>query len=402
MKKLLYGTTALATAGLILGAAGSAKAQQEGEKKMSIEIHGYHQQWAVFNGGQDPNSPGGADIDLSTVDQKHNSEICFTGEMELEAGFAVGINVQMEANTSADQIDESYMYIESEKYGMLILGDENNAAYLLQVVAPDGGINHNQGDLTSMPNQGLLVTPQGWDLNNTTIDGTRFRFGGDNDSGKFTYISPRFAGFQIGASYIPNYESTGGDNNNSITRISLNNAQTTGGPGNANTSINEGAAVGLNYKGAFTGWGLQASAGYQYGNTVGKTAGGSADDLNAVGGGVQVNFGGLVIGGSYALVDGDKANGGKYDGQGYDVGVAYSFGPYKVGLTYMRGENDGINSDMRGDYLVLSSTYKIGPGVDLVGGVYGFDLDGENGAAAPGQVSDNDGWGAATAFKLSF
>jgi|APTNR8051073442_1049403.scaffolds.fasta_scaffold07279_4 predicted porin len=400
MKKLLYGTTALATAGMILSAAGSANAQQEGEKKMSIEIHGYHQQWAVFNGGQDPNSPGGADIDLSPLDQKHNSELCFIGEMELEAGFAIGINVQMEANTSADQIDESYMYLESEKYGRLILGDENNAAYLLQVVAPDGGINMNQGDLTSMPNQGLLITPQSFDLNDTTIDGTRFRFD-DNDSGKFTYISPRFAGFQIGASYIPNYEG-GGDNNNSITRVSVPGAQTTGGPGNAPSGINEGAAVGLNFKQAFDGWGLQASAGYQYGNTVGLAAGGSADDLNAIGGGAQINFGGLVIGGSYTWADGDKPNGAKYDGYGYDVGVAYSFGPYKVGLAYMRGENDGINSNNYADYVVLSGTYKIGPGVDLVGGVYGFDLDGENGSAAPGQVSNNDGWGAATAFKLSF
>src|SRR5512134_3916913 len=106
MKKLLYGTTALATAGIVAGIAGDASAAE----RLKLGLGGYHQQWVVFSNqdidGLEPNN-------YNSVDQKHNSEVCFIGETTLDNNLTFGVNVQLEANTDGDQIDESFMYVSS-------------------------------------------------------------------------------------------------------------------------------------------------------------------------------------------------------------------------------------------------------------------------------------------------
>jgi hypothetical protein len=398
MKKALYATTALATAGFF--ASGVAHAA-EGAERLQVEVHGYHQQWMVLNdiGLTDvEDGDGDRPFDLTPVDQKHNSEICFEGKYTLENNLTVGINVQLEANTSGDQIDESYLILEGDSWGRLIIGDENNAAYLLQVTAPHGGIAHNQANLTAAPNQGFVPLAQGMDSSDTTIDGTLLRFD-DNDSGKFSYFTPRFGGFQIGASFIPNFES-GGDNNNSISRID-------NAPGPGNNGAKNGYAIGANFKEKFGEFGLQASLGYLYGDIPPSSGGGGSSNLQAASGGLQLSFGGFDVGGSYTWTNGDKVTQGEesYDGYSYDVGVVYSVGPYKVGLVYMRGETEGLRanaSEQHADYLVLSSTYALGPGVNVIGGVYWADLEGEDGVAGANQIAKHDLIGGAVGVTLSF
>jgi predicted porin len=402
MKKLLLGTTALATAGAFLAVASDAVAQEHGDK-LKLSLSGYHQQWAVFNGATELEAVNGdKPFDASFIDEKHNSEVCFVGEVKLDTGITVGVNVQLEANTSGDQIDESYLYIGTDTLGRLIMGDENNAAYLMQVFAPDGGVNLNEGDvLLGPPQQGLFILPGDFGAD-TSIATTKFRFA-DNDSGKFTYISPRWAGFQLGASYIPNFETNGGDNNNSISRI-----DDAGGPGGTN-GMRDGYAVAVNFSEVFDGFGIQASGGYMYGDVAPAVG---SNDFSAIGGGLQLSFGGFTFGGSYITADGDRTGGATpttYNGDGYDVGASYAFGPYKVGLTYQRGENDGrtdLGSKQHLDAIVLSGTYRVGPGVNWVGGVYAVDADGEDnfvaGNAAATTVGKSNGIGAATGLKLSF
>jgi hypothetical protein len=396
MHNAVRGTTALATTCLIMTAA-PAKAADEG--RMQIEVHGYHQQWAAFMDGQDlEDGAGQKPFDTNFIDQKHNSEVCFEGKYALDNEFTVGINVQIEANTNADQIDESYLFVETASFGRFIIGDENNAAYLLQVTAPHGGISHQQGTLTGQPDQGLVILPADFRSSDTVIDSTLLRFD-DADSGKFSYFTPRLGGFQVGASYIPNFEN-GGDNNNSITRV-----DSAAGPGT--NGANNGYAIGANFTETFGQFGLQASLGYLYGDIPPSSGGGGSSNLQAVSGGVQVAIAGFDIGGSYTWANGDRVAAGpnSYDGFSYDIGVTYSIGAYKIGLVYLTGETEGQrdnSSRQFADYVVLSATYAVGPGVKLIGGVYGFDLDGEDGEAGPGEVSSNEGFGGALGFTLSF
>src|SRR3546814_8833431 len=47
----------------------------------------------------------------------------------------VGLDVQLEAETCGDQIDESYLWFQGD-FGKLVLGSENSAAYLMSYGAP--------------------------------------------------------------------------------------------------------------------------------------------------------------------------------------------------------------------------------------------------------------------------
>ena len=410
MNKYLLGTTALATAGLIAGMAGGASAANQGDNRIKVGVHGYHQQWGVY-ADQDIDSkatPGGASNRFKTnaVDQKHNSEICFTGETTLDNGITFGINVQLEANSdptpgsdsTGDQIDESYLYIQSDSMGRLILGDENNAGYLLHVTAPDGGISIDSGDMVS---DDFWQNLSGFSNFNTTLGTTNLRFG-DNDSGKFTYISPRFAGFQLGASYIPQFEPGGGDDNDPIYKSRGTNTDD-------KETQNEGYAVGANFKEDFGGFGVQASLGYLGANT-------SDNPLSAANGGAQFSFAGFTVGGAYVKAFGGSRtlndNGQEiteFDGDGWTAGGAYEIGPYKIGITYQRGVNSGFKGadggDVRLDQANISGTYQFGPGIRLVGGFFAYDSDAQN----PGCVTadcgagyNNDGWGFASGIKLGF
>ena len=86
----------------------------------------------------------------NTVDNKHNSEICVIGQTTLDNGLTIGVNVQIEANSEGDTIDESYLFLQSPTMGQVIVGDENNAGYLLHVTAPDGGVSLDSGDLCNI------------------------------------------------------------------------------------------------------------------------------------------------------------------------------------------------------------------------------------------------------------
>ncbi len=279
MKNFLYGTTALATAGLIAGVAGNAAAAD----RINIGVHGYHQQFLAAVDqhyqikGQDAS---GASQHTNLVTEKHNSEICFVGQTTLDNGITFGVNVQLEGNTSGDQIDELYLFVQSDSLGQIIMGDENNAGYLLHVTAPDGGISLDSGDLTS---DGFFVNP-GLTLFNTAINTTNLRFQ-DNDSGKISYISPRFAGVQLGVSFIPNFD-PGGDNNSSLK--------------NSGAQINNGWAGGINWTEDFNGFGVQLSGGYLWGDNAASSITGNDDNLNAYNVGAQFSYAGFSFGGAYA------------------------------------------------------------------------------------------------------
>jgi hypothetical protein len=361
-----------------------------------VGVHGYHQQWGVY-ANQDIDSkatPGGASnrFKTSPVDQKHNSEICFVGETTLDNGITFGVDVQLEANTEGDQIDESYLYVQSDSLGRLIVGDEDNASYLLHVTAPDGGISIDSGDMIS---DTFWENLSGFDYFSTTLGNTALSFG-DDDSGKFTYITPSIAGFQLGVSYIPQFEG-GGDNNSSVykSRIAGNNVV---------DRTRNGVAVGGNFTEDFNGFGVSLSAGWLGAQTSDK-------DLSAANAGAQFSLAGFTVGGAYVKAfqgtQSTDATGnelGQADGYGWTAGGTYETGPYKVGITYQYGENDGNRGSSGKPELQqanISGTYQFGPGVRLVGGFFAYDSqtqgrsDGTNGF-------DNQGWGFASGIKLGF
>lgn len=435
MKKILLATTALATAALVAGAAGDAAAQETTSKaaeKIKVGISGYHQQWGV-GVAQDIKDTGSNSIKTNPIDEKHNSEICFVGQTTLDNGLTVGINVQMEANTEGDQIDESYLFLQGPSLGQIILGDENNAGYLLHVTAPDGGISLDSGDFVNIDawvNTGISS------YFDTPVGTTNLRLT-DNDSGKFTYITPRFAGVQAGVSYIPQTEG-GGDDNNGAYFVRQNNPAYVGTQvATARSKYKNGWAGGVNYTQSFGSVGVQGSVGAMYFDR-GKQQplGKNGSDLFAWNTGLQLSFGGFSVGGAFmqspnkntvqttqtstTTISGapgapttTRTTSSTFSLGGYSwtAGAAYEFGPYKVGLDYMYGQSNGVIASNNAAFLgnfgndqslqqaVLSGTWTMGPGIRLVGGVFAYDLKTDT-----PQVTgyNNQGYGAATGIKLAF
>lgn len=353
---------------------------------IQLHIEGGHQQWLVATQPELKNGQGQHPFDTAVVDQKHNSEVWFTGETLLTSGLTVGLTVQLEANTVADQIDESFLFLKSGPSGMLQLGDTDNAAYKMAVTAPTGGVTINDGDLVGIE---AFPLPAGFDGTNTTIDSTPLTLT-DDDSGKFSFYSPRYAGLQIGLSYIPQFEA-GGDNNNSIARV------------NGSGRITNGVAAAVNYTSPVA---EEATLDVSFGWLRGETppAEGTSD-VWGLSAGVLLTWGALEIGTSVAYANGDAPAGRSLDGYAYDIGIAYTTGPYRVGLTYIKGVSAGSRADSARQYLdqvSLSGTYRLGPGVDLVAGLFAFDADGEKEVAGAGEVASSSGIGFASGLKIRF
>jgi outer membrane protein OmpU len=439
MKKALYGTTALATAALVAAGAGDAFAQEHGGGRIQIEVHGYMQQWLVgvdqdFNDGGNPNrfpDERGYTVNRGwkafNVDQKTNAEVCFVGQTTLDNGITVGVNVQLEAfrEQSGAHIDESFLFLQSDRFGRLQVGAKDGAASLLTVNAPDGGISvDDDGDVTtlSMFQQGVAFNTA---LNSTVVT-TEADFGADSNA--FTYITPRLYGFQAGISYIP----TAGEVNNPG-----------GNPpvAGVGTQYNSGVSAGLNYSNVFAnGFGVRMSTGILSWNQTcgnGGPAGGTAIDPDQdcnqlldwrVGG--QLSYAGFTVGGGYKQAYGNLSNGlGEgnpsllRNGQAWSAGATYETGPYTVGVTYVQGSAVGWNipgtGDVKSKIGTIAGTYVLGPGIRLRGGFFMFDQDAEvvpdagataasiaaNAAAIGANVqntSDTSGWGGALGITASF
>lgn len=436
MARKLLNSTALATAGLIVGTVGTAHSteplQLPSAGRITMEIHGYMQQFVVgldqdFGDTDAGRTPQG--LKGSVVDEKMNPEICFVGETSLDNGITVGVNVQLEGQLSADYIDEQYMYLSSDAWGQLILGSENNAAYLLHVGSPDGGISVDSGDVI---NDSFYVNTAIFDFYDSAA-GTTFLRNNDNDSQKITYITPRIAGFQAGVSYIPKFQPGGGDGN------SPNFEQ--GAAGNGSGQHN-GWAGALNYKQDFGEWNLAAYGGGMWAKQTSGAGGldrdGSPDDLTAYGFGAQAGFAGFKLGGAFHNVtSGLRTAGGpgsvglgtgldfvstaagaatSLKGWSYSAGASYDYGPYRVGVAWLQSETEGAvgdPTDQKHKVLSVAGTWTMGPGVHMVGGFFWFDDDAEDGRFTgnlgtnpnnfiEGTQSDTDGWGLVAGVKVSF
>src|SRR5690348_15617399 len=130
MKKILLATTAVAAVAL---ASGDAYAQSSAAGPIKLGLGGYFQFYGVF--GEQSNDPGRPGEFRHNFDFKREAEVWFTGQTKLDNGHIAGVDVQLEAESCTDQIDESYIWFQGN-WGRLILGSENSAAYLLAVGAP--------------------------------------------------------------------------------------------------------------------------------------------------------------------------------------------------------------------------------------------------------------------------
>jgi hypothetical protein len=179
-------TTAVALVGAMTLPASAAE--------WNMRVGGFMEQYVAY-ADSDANFAG----DFDGVDSKQDAEIWFLPSITLDNGIKFGANVQLEALTNGDQIDEAHMFIKGP-LGEIILGSENSAGYKMTYAAPDVSmINLNSGSTTMfIPWSG---NGAGDALFRGTLSTAYIENSRNNDAQRFTYFSPRFSGLQVGASY---------------------------------------------------------------------------------------------------------------------------------------------------------------------------------------------------------
>ncbi|GHD45988.1 hypothetical protein GCM10017083_14660 [Thalassobaculum fulvum] len=338
MRGRFLATTALTVVGSVL-AAGPAGAAE----RINVKVGGYMEQ---FVGYADQDVPG---RDVTGFDVKSDTEIFFAGSTRLDNGIEFGVNVQLEGNTESDQIDESYLTA-SGAFGQVIVGSENSAQYLLHVAPKDFGFGLNSGDNVEWVdftgiggNTGAFRGP---------FASTYLEAGRVNDANRLTYISPRFAGFQLGASWVPD----SGEDSNATADKSV--------------AVHDGFSLGAKYAGKLGPVAVAASVGW---GTVQAADSASASDPTAYNAGLSLGWSDWTLAAAVAGSRNDAAIG---DSTGWTVGLNYAPGPWKLSLAGFFGDRDGSATANAGgsgarkasfDTVQFEAGYDLGPGVALVG-----------------------------------
>lgn len=387
MKKVLIASTALVAATMFSAGAASAS------EKIKLNLGGFSKWWVVGAWQDDSfqanNNTAGRQGDYNSVDVKGDSEIYFGGSTTLDNGLQVGIDVQLEAQTEADQIDESYVWL-AGGFGKVIVGSKNNGTYLIHNTAPDAAGNWNEGGIMTghgtaivKPTDVSTITPLSGTGNTTAILT-------DGDSDGITYVSPTFYGVTFGASYKP---STSEDNR-----------ATTNLQGEVASEI---YGAGLLYANTFGGVGVKADIGWATYDleTVNNTFLRNKTGVNEYSAGLNLSYAGFTLGGSYRqiLADTDATAAANLDvsGKAWDVGLQYASGPYAVSLSYFQSKVEGEVNEGRDDKIELyqlSGKYNLGAGVDALASVGHASFKDEG-----GRIEDkNKGWVAMTGLSLAF
>ena len=109
MKKILFASSAL----VAVAVAGSAQASE----KIQLQVGGYMEQWIGMSDADNTASGGRYNAFQS------DTEVHFKGNTTLDNGIEVGAVIELEGETSGDQVDEQYLYINGG-FGRIEMGQK--------------------------------------------------------------------------------------------------------------------------------------------------------------------------------------------------------------------------------------------------------------------------------------
>lgn len=372
MKKALLGTTALIAAGLAVGDAYAA----DGVK---LSIGGRYMGAAGVLFAED--ADGYAESSTRNYVFKQDVEVYFLGETVLDNGLTVGARVELEGQTSGDQIDAVYAYF-SGGFGEIRFGDTGEAMAQLCYVAPSASaIFGADSPNFNFSNAGIA----GYGGTNGTC------YGVDDKSTKIVYFSPNFAGFSFAASFTPdNTEDTRNFLAGAGTRLKIDNGQNS-----------ENFSVGANFTHDFNGVNVIVGGGGTWSFDRENSPADERSDYNAY---AQVGFAGFTMGGAFGYRQNRGGDGS--DDLVYSAGITYNWDAWTVGFGYSHGRyelaqpGDTLTvisaatatvtaaSDVVDDSNVFSLTasYALGPGIQIDGVVEYYDYQ----AAGDAFLGDRD------------
>lgn len=183
-----------------------------------LDLGGYARSYVTYSDSDETTAGGGRS--LRNLDLRREMEMHFSGERTLDSGLTVGVKTEFKlgnegangvvrsitgGNRDPDQFDEGYVYF-SGGWGRFQLGAKDGAAYLLGVQAPSADAYID----------GMRIYTQTWRLDvwDDGMENLSFmpanatlRLNYDNSNfgniDRATYLTPKWNGLQLGASYAP-------------------------------------------------------------------------------------------------------------------------------------------------------------------------------------------------------
>ncbi|WP_417812032.1 porin [Thalassospira alkalitolerans] len=350
MKKILFASSAL----VAFGFAGAAQASEP----IKLSVGGFMEQW-VGVADEDVTSSGGRNNAFQS-----DTEINFKGSTTLDNGIEIGAVIELEGESSTDQVDEQFLYVNGG-FGRIEMGKNDSVADSFGVTAPSVGP-------VGPSDSGM----EDW-VNMTVIDTVP----SSGDQNRFSYMTPSFGGFQAGMSFADD-----GHKNGSFTKT-VTSGEVGGLDSDTSGSSDNIVSAAVKFDRDFDGFSLGLSA-----------EGENQGEGNWYGLGANVGFGNFTVGGSWGHTEDDyglssrNSTTGLNDTDAYDFGVSYAMDAASVSATYAYQETG--SNEVQGAALGMS--YTLGAGVAWQSSVFWFDED------KTGTTSDNDGYGAVTGLKLSF
>jgi predicted porin len=389
MKKILLGTTTLIGAtGLFAGAA-----LADGPK--------------VTLGGVADFQVGVVNEDLDTNQRsqafRSDTELTFRVDGKTDGGLGYGGGVDVETDTTADSDNQgtnaskTFVYLSGDNWGRFEGGSTTGVAAAMKVDASriaratggiDGDFRYFLDSATNAVGTHVIATPElplDYGFDGVYTNSGTFGDEGLENANKVSYYTPRFAGFQLGVSYLVDTQRGQTVNRNDI-----------GATAATDSLVENVFEGGISYEGKFSDVGFAAAVT----GTTGDATVATTEDLQAWNAGVKFSYMGFSVAGSYGdwgdslRVTGESA----FDDNDYfTVGAAYETGPFGVSVTYLDSTYQSTATvDNEFQNISVGVDYKLAPGLTPYAEVSFIDNDVATAAA------DNDGTVFIAGTQLSF
>jgi len=383
MKKALYTSTVLAAAGVL---AFSATDSQAKAKKMSMSLSGSMTSmmgWSKQDSAFESTASSTARVHYDAFNLVNDSEIHFKGKTKLDNGVAIDVVLQLETDQSIHlerlnggrTIDESYVRL-SGGFGDIRIGTTKATNFTMSGGAPGAGA------------VGVGGAAEDWFIIRPSAMAGALNFPGTNDGAgddmRIVYYTPKFNGFQVGATYTP----SSADQNMP--------AAVGGNDGTEQQKYDLTAA----YNGKMGATTLKLGAGYVINQGA---AANSTKTWNLSG---RVGFGGWEVGAAYRERDDtDTTSAGAVQNANastiWQTGISYASGPFKLGLSYMGADTPqtaAVPGDDSMSSISMGGQYNISPGVDLKGSIIRVSWEDE----LTNDANNNDGWAVVGGISVGF
>lgn len=377
MKKALLASTALVGASLL---AAPASAGTVGSKDaMSVTVGG-SLFFAVSIVDQDvTNGQTGRGYGFKV----NETEVHIGASNTADNGIKYGVNIELNAGgADTTTSDEAYAFLDSDQWGRLELGDNDDVSNRMQL----GSWNAHKGFGGPFGGLGMLLS--GWESigADTLISRADWQPLTTSDDTKASYFTPRFAGFQLGASLTPD-------------------SGVQSGTGGAATGLrdfdNDGdfentIGLGANYVGKFGDVGLGFSVVGEFGDDESASgADAPQEDLEIWGVGGKVDFAGFTVGAHWrdygnTNLTAAAVTAGADAGSQWSVGAGYQAGPWGVSVWYLDAERNAATSAIETEVqrLGFGAGYTVAPGWLLRADLEFLKIENRQGTTV-----DNDGTG---------